>query len=115
MNDFKIPVKVEKLIKKFRENNAEIYIVGGAVRDLVLNREVKDWDFTTNLTPEEMQKIFPKNSFYNNKCINFFTALSLFFKEKKSLASHNTYTNILGRSSFYGKLASFYWSDYANL
>jgi len=67
MNDFAIPVKVESLIKKFRENNAEIYIVGGAVRDLLLKREVKDWDFTTNLTPEEMQKIFPKNSFYNNK------------------------------------------------
>lgn len=67
MNNFDIPIKVEKLIKKFRENNAEIYIVGGAVRDLILKREVKDWDFTTNLTPEEMQKIFPKNSFYNNK------------------------------------------------
>ncbi|MFA7663108.1 MAG: HD domain-containing protein, partial [Patescibacteria group bacterium] len=67
MNDFKIPIKVEKFIKKFRENNAEIYVVGGAVRDLILKREVKDWDFTTNLTPEEMQKIFSKNSFYNNK------------------------------------------------
>ncbi|MDD2482919.1 MAG: HD domain-containing protein [Candidatus Shapirobacteria bacterium] len=67
MNNFIIPEKVEKLIKKFRENGAEIYIVGGAVRDLILKREVKDWDFTTNLEPEEMQKIFPKNSFYNNK------------------------------------------------
>jgi len=67
MNNFIIPVKVEKLIKKFRENNAEIYIVGGAVRDLILKKKVKDWDFTTNLTPEEMQRIFPKNSFYNNK------------------------------------------------
>ena len=51
------------LIKKFEENKAEIYIVGGAVRDLMLRREVKDWDFTTNLTPDEMKKIFPKNSF----------------------------------------------------
>jgi len=67
MNNFDIPVKVEKLIKKFRENGAEIYMVGGAVRDLILKREIKDWDFTTNLTPEEMQIIFPKNSFYNNK------------------------------------------------
>ena len=64
---FVVPNKVEKLIKKFRENEAEIYIVGGAVRDLLLKRDIKDWDFTTNLTPEKMQKIFPKNSFYNNK------------------------------------------------
>ncbi|MDD4027036.1 MAG: HD domain-containing protein [Candidatus Shapirobacteria bacterium] len=65
--EFNIPIKVDKLINKFRENKAEIYIVGGAVRDLILKREVKDWDFTTNLKPEEIQKIFPKNSFYNNK------------------------------------------------
>ena len=65
--EFDIPEKVEKLINKFKENKAEIYIVGGAVRDLMLKRKVKDWDFTTNLVPEEIQKIFPKNSFYNNK------------------------------------------------
>ncbi|MEI8067500.1 MAG: HD domain-containing protein [Candidatus Shapirobacteria bacterium] len=64
--EFNIPNKVEKLIKKFEENGAEIYIIGGAVRDLILERKVKDWDFTTNLTPEEMRKIFPKNSFCNN-------------------------------------------------
>ena len=61
-----IPEKVKKIIRKFHENGAEIYVVGGAVRDLLLNREVNDWDFTTNLTPEEMKKLFPKNSFYNN-------------------------------------------------
>jgi len=61
-----IPEKVVKIIRKFQDNKAEIYIVGGAVRDLMLGREIKDWDFTTNLTPEEMKKIFPKNSFCNN-------------------------------------------------
>ena len=62
----KIPEKVIKIINKFTENKAEIYIVGGAVRDLLLDRTVKDWDFTTNLTPEEMKNLFPKNSFCNN-------------------------------------------------
>ncbi|MFA6518821.1 MAG: HD domain-containing protein [Candidatus Shapirobacteria bacterium] len=61
-----IPEKVLKLMRKFEESGADIYIVGGAVRDMELGREVKDWDFTTNLTPEEMKKLFPKNSFYNN-------------------------------------------------
>lgn len=61
-----IPKKVSSIIDKFYENKAEIYIVGGACRNLILNKEIKDWDFTTNLTPEEMKKIFPKNSFYNN-------------------------------------------------
>ena len=66
MGSMEIPQKVKNIISKFIENKAEIYIVGGAVRDLLLERQVKDWDFTTNLTPEEMKKIFPKNSFCNN-------------------------------------------------
>jgi len=66
MEKIVIPQKVKNIIAKFLENKAEIYIVGGACRDLLLGREVKDWDFTTNLTPEEMKKLFPKNSFYNN-------------------------------------------------
>lgn len=75
--EFKIPSKVEKLVEKFQNNGADIYVVGGAVRDLILGREVKDWDFTTNLKPEEVQKIFPKNSFYNNK----FGTISIVYDE----------------------------------
>ncbi len=44
----------------------EAYLVGGCVRDFLLGKEPKDWDITTNATPEEMQKIFP-DSFYENK------------------------------------------------
>ena len=65
--ELKIPDKVKEKVAKFEKAKAEIYIVGGASRDLLLEREVTDWDFTTNLTPEEMKKLFPKNSFYNNK------------------------------------------------
>lgn len=61
-----LPQKIIDLMKKFTDNNAEIFVVGGAVRDLILGREVKDWDLTTNLEPEEVLELFPKNSFYNN-------------------------------------------------
>jgi len=57
---------INDFMKKFVEKKAQIYIVGGASRDLILKREVNDWDFTTDLTPEKIQEIFPKNSFYNN-------------------------------------------------
>ncbi len=67
MGKIVLPEKVRKLIDKFEAAGAEIYVVGGAVRDLLMDREVKDWDFTTNLKPEEIQKLFPKNSFYDNK------------------------------------------------
>ena len=37
---------------------ADLYLVGGAVRDILLNKEIKDYDFATNLTPEEIMDIF---------------------------------------------------------
>jgi len=63
----KIPIPVLKLIKKFQENKLEIYAVGGAVRGFILGKKIQDWDFTTKATPEKIQKLFPKNSFYHNK------------------------------------------------
>jgi len=77
MENIVIPEKVKNIINKFLENKAEIYIVGGACRDLLLGREVNDWDFTTNLKPEEMKKLFSKNSFYNNN----FGTLSILGKD----------------------------------
>lgn len=44
----------------------EAYVVGGAVRDLLQGKNVHDWDFTTDATPEQIQKLFP-GSFYDNE------------------------------------------------
>lgn len=61
-----VPEFVLEIIFKFEEAKFEIYIVGGAVRDLLTGRMVTDWDFTTNATPKEIQKLLP-DSFYDNK------------------------------------------------
>src|SRR3989344_2139046 len=63
---FRLPPFVKKIIKKFEANNFQIYVVGGAVRDLITGIEVADWDFTTNATPEQILKIFPEG-FYDNQ------------------------------------------------
>jgi putative nucleotidyltransferase with HDIG domain len=65
-NDLNLPPFVTKILDKFEENGFEIYVVGGAIRDLLMAIEVDDWDFTTNATPEEILKIFPE-AFYDNK------------------------------------------------
>jgi poly(A) polymerase len=41
----------------FAKANRQLFLVGGSVRDITLSREVKDWDFTTNATPEEIEEI----------------------------------------------------------
>ena len=61
-----LPKFVIKILEKFETNNYEIYIVGGAVRDVILGKIIDDWDFTTNATPEQILKIFPEG-FYDNK------------------------------------------------
>ncbi len=61
-----LPDEVKKVISEFKSKNFEIYVVGGAVRDLLMGKIVYDWDFTTNATPEEILKIFP-DAFYDNK------------------------------------------------
>ncbi|EKE04841.1 MAG: hypothetical protein ACD_19C00429G0001 [uncultured bacterium] len=63
--NFKLPVEVQDILDKFQKNKCEIYIVGGAVRDLLMGKIVYDWDFTTNATPEEIIKIYP-DGFYDN-------------------------------------------------
>lgn len=60
-----VPDKVLSICKLLEDNNFQVYIVGGSVRDILLKRGVKDWDLTTNATPEEITKIF-KDSFYDN-------------------------------------------------
>ena len=37
----------------------EAYYVGGCVRDILLGREVHDWDITTSALPEEVMACFP--------------------------------------------------------
>lgn len=62
----KLPEFVQQIFIKFQKAGFEIYLVGGAVRDLLLGRKIFDWDFTTNAQPEEILKIFPEG-FYDNK------------------------------------------------
>jgi tRNA nucleotidyltransferase/poly(A) polymerase len=60
-----IPDEILSVYRKIAENGFEAYFVGGSVRDLMLKRKMKDWDMTTNATPQEILKIFA-NGFYDN-------------------------------------------------
>lgn len=61
----RIPAEIALVGEKLREAGFDSYLVGGCVRDLIIGREPKDWDVTTNATPEQIQTVFP-DSFYEN-------------------------------------------------
>ncbi len=61
----KIPKPVLDILATLEAARFEGFVVGGCVRDLLLAREPKDWDITTNALPEEIQALFP-DSFYEN-------------------------------------------------
>ena len=56
--DFKTPEYVNKIIYILEEAGFEAYIVGGSVRDLMLNKKPSDYDITTSATPVEIQETF---------------------------------------------------------
>ncbi len=61
-----IPQEVLHITQMLQKKGYEAWIVGGCVRDLLLGRVPKDWDVTTNATPEEIQGMF-ENTFYTNE------------------------------------------------
>ncbi len=62
---YNIPQSVQNILEGLESSGFEAFLVGGCVRDLFLNKTPKDWDITTNATPEEIQEVFP-DSFYEN-------------------------------------------------
>ena len=47
-----------RVVERLRAANYEGYIVGGAVRDLILGGKPKDFDVATKATPEEIKGLF---------------------------------------------------------
>ncbi len=57
----KISGNALRVLEKLNEAGFEAYLVGGGVRDLLLKMEPKDFDISTNASPEEIKSLF-KNS-----------------------------------------------------
>lgn len=67
MNKVKIPAYILKATEVLEKNGFESFLVGGCVRDYLLNKEPNDWDITTNAIPEKILKTFSKfKTFYEN-------------------------------------------------
>lgn len=47
-----------KVMRHLNKSGFDAYLVGGAVRDMLLDRLPKDFDIATNATPEEIRRLF---------------------------------------------------------
>lgn len=60
-----IPEGIVNIVETLEKGGFQAYLVGGCVRDLLLGRNPKDWDITTNANPEQIQGLFPKTVYEN--------------------------------------------------
>lgn len=84
----RIPKQVIEVLRKIEENKFESFIVGGCVRDLIMDRIPKDWDVTTNAKPEEVQEMFP-DSFYENEFGTVGVKVEKFIENGKTDREHD--------------------------
>ncbi len=54
----RIPSSVRRFARSFADSGHELYLVGGAVRDLFLGKRVEDFDFATDALPDTVRSIF---------------------------------------------------------
>jgi len=61
-----VPREILDITETLQNKDYLAYLVGGCVRDSLIGRVPKDWDITTNATPEQIQSLFTK-TVYENK------------------------------------------------
>jgi len=59
--DIDIPQDLQDIHRRIKNAGRELYLVGGAVRDVLLGKTPKDYDLATNSHPDEVIKILNRN------------------------------------------------------
>lgn len=66
MIQFNLPFKIKEICLKLKSAGFEAYVVGGTIRDIIINREISDFDITTNAFPDEIKSVFPNAKHYGD-------------------------------------------------
>jgi putative nucleotidyltransferase with HDIG domain len=92
--DLRIPQEVKNLSNEFKDRGFELYLVGGAVRDFVMEKDITDWDFATNAIPEQILDCLGEEAFYDNR----FGTVGFPFKDGRRPFEITTYRTEYGYS-----------------
>lgn len=74
----KIDIEAVKIIQRLNSQGFEAYIVGGAVRDLLIGHIPKDFDIATSAEPSKIRKMFRNSRVIGRR----FRLVHVFFGEK---------------------------------
>tara|TARA_B100001175_G_scaffold317119_1_gene332948 strand:- start:1955 stop:3172 length:1218 start_codon:yes stop_codon:yes gene_type:complete len=110
-------IKIEQIDSHAREiinnlNNSgfKAYLVGGCIRDMVLNKNPKDFDVVTEATPEQIRKAIPKSRIIGRrfKLVHVrkgrkITEVST-FRSRGGKKTSKTNKGIVLRDNFYGTI-----------
>ncbi|MFH0791827.1 MAG: HD domain-containing protein [bacterium] len=64
-----IPQAIKQVIADIENGGFEAYLVGGCVRDFLLDKKPADWDIATNASPQDIEKVIQptgRETFYEN-------------------------------------------------
>ena len=89
---------IKILFSIFKNQNAEIRLVGGSIRDLLMNREIADIDSATDLEPSEVLQLLKDHKIeYDDYAIRYGSIIAYPNNKKIQITSLREDINQLGR------------------
>jgi len=79
--DLRIPSDIQEIKDVFKKNGFKLYVVGGAVRDALLNKTPKDFDLATDAVPDKVEEIMAKAGFKTLPTGKAFGVINVFTSE----------------------------------
>ncbi|MEI8092637.1 MAG: polynucleotide adenylyltransferase PcnB [Spirochaetales bacterium] len=88
------------ITRKLRSAGFEAYVVGGAVRDLLLGRKPKDFDIATDAHPRAIKKVLPFSRIIGKR----FRLVHVYFAQNKIIEVATFRSNVEGDNNVFGTL-----------
>ena len=89
------------VVRRLQTKGYQAYVVGGCLRDLLLNKKPKDFDVATNAHPQQVKKFFPHAIIIGRR----FQLVHIF--SGKDIVEVSTFRSKPARLSQFGRLFSF--------
>ena len=113
LNPKKICKHACEIVRVLQNNNFEAYVVGGCVRDLLLDLNPKDFDIATSATPQQVKRLFRRSRIIGRRFQIVHVQFGRELIEVTTFRSNNTHKNekvqqsasgLLTRDNMFGSL-----------